>query len=380
MEVYKGTVFLIGTRWFAVLGPCRILIEKLLELNFRVFVIGAKDEVFEQFNNKNVDLIEVNFKRSYFSIFSDLKDLATLISLTIKYKPMFIHSFNPKPSIFASFISLFSEAKFFIGVTGLGNTFIENGIKSIILSKFMKLLYKNSDFIFFQNDDDINFFKENIVVEHEKIMKFPSPGVDINRFKINQDRRASKLKVITVSRLLWQKGLDDFCNTVSEIRARDLIDRFEFTVVGPRDYQHPDRLRKKDIDQMLSLGIKWVDWTAEIEKFYQENHVLLFMSHREGAPRAILEASAVGLPTIGARTIGVKDLIKDNLTGYHIELHDIDSIINRLMIYFEDDELRIQHGRNARREIAEPLSLENATAAQLRMYFPIEDELKSKRK
>ena len=364
----KKCVFLIGTRWFGILGPCKLLIERLLGKGYEVYVIGARDEHYGQFANHNVKLIEVNFKRSYFSPFSDLADLLKLGLLVLKVKPKFIHSFNPKPSIFAAILSKLSNATFFVGVTGLGNTFIKGGIKSLALARIMRILYSDARYVFFQNDDDVEFFQKTIIKDSSKILKFTSPGVDVDRFSVHQAEMGGKLKVITVARLLWQKGIDDFVATVKEIRAQGLEDKFEFTIVGPQDNDHPDRLREADIKDFLSLGVSWTDWTANVESFYRSHHVLLFMSHREGAPRAILEASATGLPTVGANTVGVRELVRDCDTGFLVALHDVKAIVEKLLVYANDDELRVKHGLSARRNIAEPLSLKNATDAQYEMY------------
>ena len=362
------SVFLVGTRWFGILGPCKLLIERLKDEGYEVYVVGASDDRYRQFPSHNVKLIEASFKRSYFSPFSDLADLLKLSLLVLKVKPTFIHSFNPKPSFFAAILSRISKATFFVGVTGLGNTFIKGGVKSFILEHIMKIVYANARYVFFQNDDDVNFFKKNIIKDSSKILKFTSPGVDVDRFKIHQEKMANKLKIITVARLLWQKGIDDFIATVKHIKALGLEDKFEFTIVGSQDHDHPDRLSEVDIKDFLASGITWVDWTANIEALYQSHHVLLFMSHREGGPRAILEASATGLPTIGANSIGVKELIKDGDTGFLVELHDIPAIIEKLNIYYSNQQLRLKHGLNARHMIAEPLSLQNATDAQFHMY------------
>lgn len=364
----KKSVFLIGTRWFAVLGPCRLLIERLAQEGYDVYVIGARDDHYGQFVSHNVTLIEANFKRSYLSPISDLTDLFKLCCLALKVKPRFIHSFNPKPSIFAAVVALVCGATFFVGVTGLGNTFIKGGFKAALLAKIMRSLYSNARYVFFQNDDDVEFFRKNILKDPGKILKFTSPGVDVDRFRVRQAKRTGKLRVITVARMLWQKGIDDFIATVRAVRAQGLEDKFEFTIVGPQDNDHPDRLHESDIKELPALGINWTDWTADIETFYASNHVLLFMSHREGAPRAILEASATGLPTVGANTIGVRELVRDGKTGFLVELHDIQAILEKLVLYSNDEELRTMHGEAARRIIAEPLSLQNATDAQYEMY------------
>tara|TARA_B110000238_G_C15709058_1_gene261733 strand:+ start:161 stop:421 length:261 start_codon:yes stop_codon:yes gene_type:complete len=84
---------------------------------------------------------------------------------------------------------------------------------------------------------------------------------------------------------------------------------------------------------ILDLGISWIEWTDEIEKVYQQNNILLFMSKREGGSRAIIEASCTDLPTIGSDCTGVKELIIDVETGFLVQSGDIESIVEKLEVY-----------------------------------------------
>jgi len=96
--------------------------------------------------------------------------------------------------------------------------------------------------------------------------------------------------------------------------------------------------------------------------------IFVLHSYREGAPRAILEASASGLPTIGSDAIGVRELVIDGVTGYLTPLHDIAAIKSKIILLAENRELRQKMGRAARVQIGEKYSLTNATTAQLEMY------------
>jgi len=360
-------VYLVGTRWFGILGPCQLLINELAKRNCNIFVIGAKDAKYKQFETSNCTLVDVNFKRSYFSLWSDLRDLFKIIKLAKIYPPSYIHSFNPKPSFFALLLNKLFKCKLFIGVTGLGNTFIKKNITTSIFRKLISYTYNSADYLFFQNNDDVSFFKK-IIKDHSKIKMFISPGVDIERFKYTERSIRSTLKVIFVGRLLWQKGVDDYIDAANKYLSTYPLSNIEFSLIGPADHEHPDRLREEDIKKLKKSKIRWIEWVDKIENEYYSHDVLIFMSHREGGPRAILEASSTGMPTIGANSIGVKELVIDGETGFLIDLHNIDAIVDKIHYYYLNREKIIIHGRNARRFIAEPLSLENATEAQLKMY------------
>jgi len=363
-------VFLVGTRWFGVLGPCKLLINDLIESGYKIYVFGQKDKHYQQFDAGQATLVKIRVRRSYFSFISDFLDIMKLTYFIASKKPKFVHSFNPKPSLLCYFSLLFLRTPYyFMGVTGLGNTFIKAKALEVFIRKVMKIAIKRARFVFFQNEDDVNLFVNELGLERSKALKFTSPGVDIYRFKMRSHYGIEgRLKVLLVARLLWQKGVGDFVNTYKKLIELGLDKYYRFTLVGELDSDHPDRLGVEDINEIVALGVEWIPWTDSIEVIYSSNNLLLFMSMREGGPRAILEASSTGMPTIGSDCIGVKELIVDGETGFTISCGAIDEIIKKLECYRINPSLIEVHGRCARKSIAEEFSLENATRAQLEMY------------
>ena len=63
--------FLIGTRWFGVLGPTQLMIDALVEQGYRVYVFGQKDDHYARYYDDNCTLIEINMARSYSALCRD---------------------------------------------------------------------------------------------------------------------------------------------------------------------------------------------------------------------------------------------------------------------------------------------------------------------
>ena len=151
----RPAVFLIGTRWFGVLGPCRRIIEELEGRGYEVFVFGQRDKYWPRYYNGRTHLVRIFMGRSYTSFFRDFIDQIKLIAYALWYRPAVIHSFNPKPALMSYFSALcLPRTTFIVGVTGLGNTFIRaKKIESFITSA-LRMVGKRANFIFFQNPDD----------------------------------------------------------------------------------------------------------------------------------------------------------------------------------------------------------------------------------
>jgi len=370
----RKTHFLVGTRWFGVLGPCFQLIEKLNSEGYKVFVFGQKDKHYHRYYRDNCELVEIHMKRSYVSFFFDILDMAKLVYYILRYRPRGIHSFNPKPSLIAGqSCLLFPKVHLFIGVTGLGNTFIRAPKLSRYIVLFLRLVCKRSSFVFFQNPDDVDLFRQKNIVDEQKIKLFIGPGVDLDVFRPRADTAErtgdDSIAVLTMGRLIWQKGIREYIEAARMTANSDRTQRMEFLILGEYDFDHPDCVDPAFVEAAVEEGIiRHIPWTDDVVSILQNTDIFVLHSYREGAPRAILEASACCLPTVGADAIGVRELVIDNVTGFLTPLRDAKRLQEAIIRLADDRELRQTFGRAALEKIAEPYSLTNSTKAQLEMY------------
>ena len=78
--VYNNkSVFLVGTRWFGVLGPCQLIIDQLISKGYKIYVFGQSDNRYKKYDYSKVKLVSLNVKRSYFSPVHDLIDILKLL-------------------------------------------------------------------------------------------------------------------------------------------------------------------------------------------------------------------------------------------------------------------------------------------------------------
>lgn len=366
----KKKHFLIGTRWFGVLGPCELIIESLVESGYEVFVFGQEDEHYKRYYRDNCTLVKINMSRSYIAPISDIMDIVKIAYYTIRHKPTGIHSFNPKPALLAAAGAMFSpSSKFFIGITGLGNTFIRAKRMEPFIRWFLCRACGRASYVFFQNHDDIALFDEKKLVKKDKTMLFIGPGVDLRSFKPRDYTGAppEKIRVSCVARLIWQKGIREYVAAARQMTAAN--PNIEFYLFGEVDHQHPDCVDPDFVKQAHDDGvITHVPWTNDIPGELKTTDIFVLHSYREGAPRAILEASATAIPTIGADAIGVRELIRDGETGYLTPLKSVEGMIEGIQKLIDAPEDRQRMGEAARRLIAEEYSLARSSQAQMEMY------------
>lgn len=370
----KKTHFLIGTRWFGVLGPCQLIIDALTEQGYEVFVFGQEDSHYKRYDSGKARLVRINMARSYTAFLSDFLDVVKLGYYMLRYRPDGVHSFNPKPALLSwAAVSLRPKTKFFIGVTGLGNTFIRAKRMEGMITRLLRGACKRASFVFFQNRDDVALFREKKIIEEDKIRMFIGPGVDLRLFRpesLPQPRPDGPITVTCTARLIWQKGIREYVESARMVKENYAGEReVTFRLIGEVDHDHPDCIDEGFLQDAVAKGlVEHVSWTDDIVSELAKSDIFVLHSYREGAPRAILEASALCIPTVGADAIGVRELVEDGETGYLTPLKEARPIADAIIDLIDNPERRVAMGRAARRKIAEPFSLSASSDAQCGMY------------
>ena len=104
----------------------------------------------------------------------------------------------------------------------------------------------------------------------------------------------------------------------------------------------------------------------ELPKILNQHEVFVLPSLWEGMPKTLLEAMACGLPVIGTRIDGTKEVIEHGKNGILCET-DSNSIREAIINVMENEKLKQKLGENARRTIVENYSLPNLAEKELKL-------------
>ena len=113
-----------------------------------------------------------------------------------------------------------------------------------------------------------------------------------------------------VGRLVAEKGIPELLRAW-ELRESD----FELLIVGPADPSKSDALSQSMIDLADESGVRFLGHRDDIEDFYRALDVFVLPSHREGFPRAAMEAAASGLAIVATDIRGCREVVDDRLNG-----------------------------------------------------------------
>jgi glycosyltransferase involved in cell wall biosynthesis len=104
-------------------------------------------------------------------------------------------------------------------------------------------------------------------------------------------------------------------------------------------------------------GVKWLGPTDDMPAMLAQVDCVVLPSYREGLPRSLLEAGAMGLPVVATDVPGCRQVVKHGYNGLLCKVRDVPSLKNTLFTMLEMPKVdRIKMGVNGRAYVEENFS------------------------
>lgn len=329
-------VFVTSNVCWSLYNFRRNLIIELVGLGYEVIVYARKDYYTERLVNLGCNFIPLSIQPSGMNPLKDLFTLFSMIKVFRKHRPDFILNFSPKNNIYGSLASIFINARVANNIAGLGVVFIGTSF----LTKIVKLLYKcsqrYSEVIFFQNCDDRDVFLNYKLCKPKQIYMLPGSGVDLQRFKPSYILLKDPIIFIMVARMLYDKGVKYYVDAARHLREK-YGSSVEFRLLGFVESDNPAAVSRETMNKWSNEGIiKYLGTSDSVEiEMSDSTCVVLPSFYREGVPRSLLEAAALGKPIITTDSVGCKETVVDGFNGYLIEPKSLVSLIDALEKFIE---------------------------------------------
>lgn len=300
---------------------------------------------------------------------ADLRGLGQLVALLRRLHPQVVHTFATRPSVWGRLAARMAGVPVIIGtLPGLGTLYSGDSprVRALrsIYRPLQRLACRISDRTIFQNVDDLSQFVGEGMVRPEQALIIPGSGVSTTSFnpdRISMEQRAvlraelnlppDAIVATMVSRVIRSKGVLEFMAAARQLAVSH--PRLRFLLVGPHSAESLDRLSASELDA-LSQVVSWPGARRDIPQVLASSDIFVLPSmYREGMPRVLLEAAAMGLPAVTTDVPGSREVVIHEISGLLAPPGNTDALARSIVRLADDAELRRRYGVAARRRAVE---------------------------
>ncbi|WP_291136260.1 glycosyltransferase family 4 protein [Flavobacterium sp. UBA7663] len=334
---------------------------KFLSKHFDVLAVSGYDADLETVKDREgVPVVSVAMKRSI-APFQDLISLYRLYKLFKKEQPTIVHSITPKAGLLSMVAAKYANVPVRIH-TFTGLVFpAKKGLFQKLLILMDKVLCWHATHIIPEgagvkqdlldnkitnkpleviangnvNGIDTTFFNSNTISEQQQQSLRNELGIDSSDFVF-----------VFIGRLVTDKGINELVRAFLSLA----IPNCKLLLVGSfetEDPLQPETLKAiQQNDSILSVGFQ-----QDIRPYLVISDCLVFPSYREGFPNVVMQAGAMGLPSIVTNINGSNEIIIDGFNGTIVPSKDVTALLRAMIRMKEDETWRSQLQSNARSSI-----------------------------
>lgn len=323
---------------------------------FDVVGVSSQGKDLEDVHNEEqVRVCSLDMTRKISPI-KDIKALWVFYKLCKIEKPFIVHSHTPKAGIIGMLGAKLAGVPLRLH-TIAGLPLLEaTGIKRKILDFVEKFTYSCATKVYPNSVGLCNFILANNYINKEKtkvIGQGSSNGIDTRFFSpenISNEQKdqlkkelnitASDFVFVFVGRLVGDKGINELVQAFSKIsKNADRSKSVKLLLIGPLE-EHLDPLQPETVQEIknnpdiLDLGFQ-----KDVRPYFAVSDALVFPSYREGFPNVVMQAGAMGLPSIVSDINGCNEIIVEGQNGMIIPVKNSDKLKTAMEKILSDTDL-----------------------------------------
>jgi len=313
-------------------GP---LIRAFLAAGWRVFALAPDydEQTRETVRLLGAEPVDIDLDRTGLKPIRDLASTAALARTLRRLAPDATLAYFIKPVIYGSIAAWAAGVpRRYALVPGLGYLFVSDPsgdrIKRRLLRRLATSLYglgfRVCRKVFFQNNEDRQYFVEAGVLPPEKAVRVNGTGVDLERLRPLPPVMAP-IRFLLMARLLREKGIGEFVEAARLVRKRHA--NTEFVILGGFD-PNPGGFTRDEVQSWTADGvIQWMGHIDDVTPYIAASSVFVLPSYyREGIPRSNQEAMALARPVITTDNVGCRETVIDGVTGFLVPPRDVEAL------------------------------------------------------
>ncbi|MDT4836341.1 D-inositol-3-phosphate glycosyltransferase [compost metagenome] len=364
-ELHDIRVARVSTVAFFVETQLRSQIFATAQAGARVTVIASESGLSHEIPGTRYLSIEIPRK---ISLLKDVKALFSLWLLFLREQFQVVHSTTPKAGLLCCIAGKLARVPVrlhtFTGQPWIGMV----GIKRLVSKYSDKIIGAFSTHCYADSFSQRDFLVEAKIVGQKKISVLGAgslAGIDLDRFdpaRFSAEDRlvlretlgipSSATILLFVGRITEDKGIFELLDAFEHVNNR--IGDVYLLLLGPSEISTDDLL--DGCSERTQERITLLGFSDEPERYMSIADILVLPSYREGFGTVVIEAAAMGVPTIGSCIYGLSDAVVDGETGVLVPVKDVGELAHAIDWMSKNVPQRLDMGRKARSRVLEEFS------------------------
>lgn len=365
----KKIVYIVNVDWFFISHRMPLALHAIKE-GWDVYVLTKDTGRKGELEGCGVHFIDVPFGRTSTNPLQELKCLIAIRRELKRIKPDVIHNVTWKGCLWGGMAAKMVGNKHVVNaLSGLGSVFINKGLVNRVMGYLAKVSFKDdcSAFIF-QNPDDVNWFKSQSYASDDRIYMIKGSGIDLKAFAFKEPEPKEKLKILFPARMLRDKGLLELIEAMKLLQPKH-EGRIELVLAGSCGDANKTAITEEELKSMLVDGyITWIGNQNSMYPIYVDSDIVVLPSYREGLPKSLIEACAVGRSIVTTDVPGCRECVDEGVNGYLVPLKSVNELADAIEKLVDNADDRKQFGIASRKKAEEEFSIENVIEKTFSIY------------
>ena len=325
----------------------------MLKKGFEVTAIAPEDDYSQRLKDLGCDYHPVEIVGTGANPIKDIKTFLLLRRIYKKVEPDIVLHYTIKPNIYGTLAARSLGIPCINNVSGLGTVFLDRSIASFIAKILYRVSFNMATLVFFQNRDDKEDFIFSTGLKKLQTDLLPGSGIDLQYFQPRQKNTTKNFTFLLVARLIVEKGIYEYVEAAKSLKTKH--QNVEFQIIGSVDEDHSRGISQKEVDDWVDKDIiNFLGTKDDPRQFIADADCIVLPSYREGTPKTLLEAAAMGRPIVTTDVPGCREVVNDGLNGFLCKGKNSNSLAEKLdeMISLNSEQ-REKFGTNGRKRVEE---------------------------
>lgn len=344
------------------------LIKAIIAKGYEVVVTGPNRIDVDKIEALGARFVEIPANKNGTNPLADMKYMLALRRLMKAEKADVTLGYTIKPAIYGAMAAKLAGVKSRSSmITGAGYIFVAKSLKAKITGLIGKTLYKIglrcANNVIFQNDDDKKEFVELGLVKERKCYVVNGSGVNMKHFV--PAPFPERLTFFMLSRALYSKGVMEYLDACRIIHKKYPDVRLMYLGgIEPMQDAIPQEVVQSYIDDG---SIEYFGETPDVRQYTAQCSVYVLPSYREGTPRTVLEAMAMGRPIITTDVQGCRGTVINEKTGFLVKDKSAEAVAEKMEWFIQHQESIPAMGEASRKYCADKFEVSKVNMNMLQI-------------